>query len=82
MGGLYHAVSHHDAHRINHYLCILIGFFIVYSIAALWENVKENRDQDMSSVAIYAGIMGVFAYYIHGYAKVIKRLEMLEYPVE
>jgi hypothetical protein len=82
VGGLYHAVSKHEAKRIDTYLVILC---IMWVIGVIFNFIVINSGEENSGffgVIVNAVIWGLFVWYTHGYADLIRKLSRLGYPVD
>ena len=76
VGGLYHAVTKHEAKRIDTYLCIIFVFWLIESLFGVMSTSTENTNggATFASYGLSAVIWGLFIWYCHGYADLIRKL--------
>ena len=81
--GLYHAVTQHEAKRIDTYLVIMA---IIWGISVVFQLIGSSSDgvdrgSIIWSIVVTTGIWGTFIWYCHGYADTIRKLTAVGYPV-
>jgi len=83
VGGLYHAVTKHEAKRIDIYLCILAVFWFISAFFSVMSSLAENTNGSASlgGYLVSAIFWVLFIAYCHGYADLIRKLAAVGYPV-
>ena len=84
IGGLYHAITRHEAKRIDTYLVVLAIVWLVSNVLSwmiLNGGAEDNTGGGIGGIAIGAVIWGIFIWYCHGYADLIRKLAALGYPI-